>query len=389
VVVPKGIGKVSDQDTSRALDRDVFLLSLLAAIATALFLFTKYVATREQQMEVRIAAIWYDTGEAQIGAGAIQKAIDSFQRAVANDRQNRKYAFALADALAAGNHDREAEQTVLRLRELDPENAEINLDLARLASKRGDIPEAVRFYENAIYGLWTGTHVDERRRRVRVELIHFLLAHEQRDRALSELMILNGDLPETAALHTEVGELFLQAGDPLHGLLNFKEAIKLDSHASSALAGAGEASFQVGDYPAAQRYLEAALSLEHLSPHDQHILSLVQMISSADPLARGIGSKERQRRLFTAYEQAFQRLRACLARSSKQTEISDLQALQTEAAPLEATWRSKSIRYDPDLLRSGLDLIYRMEKATNVHCGEPTGMDEALLLIASRRDGQQ
>ena len=380
---------MSEQDTSRALDRDVFLLSVLVAIATALFFFTKQVAAREHQMEIRIAAIWYNTGEAQMGTGAIEKAIDSFRRAVANDRQNRKYAFGLADALAAGNHDQEAEQTVLRLRELDPENAEINLDLARLASKRSDVPEAMHSYENAIYGLWTGTHVDERRRQVRVELIHFLLAHQERDRALSELLILNGDLPETAASHTEAGELFLQAGDPRHGLENFREAIKQDPHASSALAGAGEASFQLGDYPAAQRYLEAALSLEHLSAHNQQILSLVQMISSADPLARGVGSKERERRLLTGYEQALQRLRACLARSSKQTEISDLQALQTEAVLLETRLRSKDIGYDPDLLRSGLDLIYRMEKATNVPCGEPTGMDEAWLLIASKRDGQQ
>jgi tetratricopeptide (TPR) repeat protein len=380
---------VDEQDPSRALDRDVFLLSLLAAIATALFLFTKDVGGREQQMEVRIAAIWYNTGEAQIGAGAIQKAIDSFRSAVANDRENRKYALALADALAAGNHDQEAEQTVLRLRELDPENAEINLDLARLASKRRDIPEAVHSYENAIYGLWTGTHVDDRRRQVRVELIHFLLLHEQRDQALSELLILNDDLPETAASHTEAGQLFLQAGDPQHGLLNFKEAIKLDPHASPALAGAGDASFQLGDYRTAQRYLEAAHSLGNLPPHGQQIFSLVQLISSADPLARGIGSKEREQRLLTGYEQALQRLRACLARSSKPTNTSDLQALQAEAAPLETRLQSKGIRYDLDLLRSGVDLIYRMEKATNVHCGEPTGMDEALLLIASKRDGQQ
>ena len=236
-----GTGWVGQRDTSRAFDRDVFLLLLLASIATALFLFTKDMAAREQRMEVRVAAIWYNTGEGQIASGAIEKAIDSFRNAVANDRQNSEYAFALADALAAGNHDEEAEQTVLRLRELDPENAEINLDLARLASKRGDPAEAVHSYENAIYGLWTGTHVDERRRQVRVELIRFLLAHQQRDQALSELLILNDDLPETAASHTEAGELFLQAGDPGHGLENFREAIKLDPHDPSALSGMHEA----------------------------------------------------------------------------------------------------------------------------------------------------
>jgi tetratricopeptide (TPR) repeat protein len=380
---------VGEQDTSRALDRDVFLLSLLAAIATALFLFTKDVAVREHRMEVRIAAVWYKTGEGLMGSGAIERAIDSFRRAVASDPLNRKYAFALADALAAGNHDQEAEQTVLRLRELDPENAEINLDLARLASKRGDLSEAVHSYESAIYGLWTGMHVDERRRQVRVELIRFLLAHQQHDRALSELLVLNGDLPETAGSHTEAGELFLQAGDPRHGLENFREAIKLDAHAPSALSGAGEASFQLGDYAAARRDLEASLDLEHLSPYARQTLSLTEMVLAADPLARGIGSKERQERLIADYQHAYQRLQACLARPSKQMETSDLKALDAEAAAMETTLQGPAMRHDPDFLTSALDLIYRMERATSVHCGEATGMDEALLLIASKHDGQQ
>jgi tetratricopeptide (TPR) repeat protein len=380
---------VNEPDTSRALDRRVLLLALLVAIAVGLFLFTRSAALREHRMEIRLAGIWYNTGERQIGAGAIDEAIDSFRRAIANDRQNRKYAFALADALAAGNHDQEAEQTVLRLHELDPANAEINLDLARLAAKRGDFSEALHSYENAIYGHWTGTGIDERQREVRVELVRFLLANQQRDRALSELLILNSDLPEAATSHVEAGDLFLQAGDPRHGLQNFTEAIKLDPHNPPALSGGGEASFQLGDYSAAERDLEASRELGSLPPHAEQTLSLARMVLSADPLARGIGPKEREQRLMVGYQQAFQRMQDCLTRPSLQMNAPDMQALATEAATTRARIQGKRIRYDPDLLRYGLDLIYRMETTTNIHCGEPMGMDEALLLIASKRDGRQ
>lgn len=113
------------------------------------------------------------------------------------------------------------------------------------------------------------------------------------------------------------------------------------------------------------------------------------MILSADPLARGIGSRERQERLIAGYQHALQRLQACLARPSKQMETSDLQALDAVAAAMETSLQGPAMRHDPDFFRSALDLIYRMERATGVHCGEAVGMDEALLLIANKHDGKQ
>ena len=62
----------------------------------------------------------------------------------------------LADALGEGGHNAEAIQALSRLREADPEDAEINLHLARLAGKDGDVDSAVHYYENALYGRWTG-----------------------------------------------------------------------------------------------------------------------------------------------------------------------------------------------------------------------------------------
>lgn len=380
---------ITEGDKFRPFDRNVFLLGLLIVVTAALFLLTRTIAARERRMEVDIAAFWYARGERQLNAKATTEATDAFRKAVAGDRENRRYAFALANALAAGNHDQEAMQTILRLREFDPENAEINLALARLAAKHNDLSETIRYYENAIYGRWTGTQVDQRRREVRIELIRLLIAHQQRDRALSELLILDGDLPQTATAHNDAAELFLQTGDVRHALNDFSEAMKLDVHDASALAGAGEASFQLGDYLKARRYLEAAVLQSPESQNAKQLLSLVRTVLSLDPEAPNISLKERQQRLLTIYMQALQRQENCLAQRSRNGSIGNLQELESEAVAFKPQLRIQSFRRNPDLMRSGLDLIYRMEQATNLLCGEPVGLDEAAILIAQRHGAHQ
>ena len=65
----------------------------------------------------------------------LRKQFSTFRNATVDARDNREYALALANALAAGRHNAEAQQLLLRLRESDPENAEINIYLARLTSQ--------------------------------------------------------------------------------------------------------------------------------------------------------------------------------------------------------------------------------------------------------------
>jgi tetratricopeptide (TPR) repeat protein len=375
---------VSAQETARAVDRDVFLLIALIGIATALFLVTRNVAARQHETDTRIAATWFVRGQRQMDSGSAQQAIDSFRNAVAGDRENRRYAFALADALAAADRNQEAEQTVLRLREFDPENAEINLVLARLESKNGDLPEAIHYYENAIYGRWTGSQVDERRREARTELIQFLLARKQRDRAVSELLVLEGDLPATATSHVQGGELFLQAGDSEHALKNFREALKFSPQDEQALFGAGQASFQLGDYVEARRYMRASLAENHQLSQAEQLLSLVNAVLSRDPMSPHLSVKVRQQRLVADFDQAFLRLQSCMGQAAKRNDNSGLEGLANEANKLRPNLRVQRIRRDPDLVSLGLDLIFRMETATNMACGEAAGSDKALVLIANK-----
>ena len=374
--------------TYRVLNRQIFLLIALAVIAIGVFVFTRRVAAKEQQLDARIAAIWYKEGERQLGSGQIEKAIESFRKATTDALGDRTYTLALANALAAGDHDAEAEQTLLRLRESDPEDAGINLQLARLAAKRGDVPDAVRYYQNALYGRWTGSQVDERERQLRIELIRFLLGHQQRTMALSELLILETELPPSAAAHVEAARFFLEAGDTQHALKNYAEAVELDKNNLDALTEAGEAAFRLRDYQKADQYLKAALGLNPAAQKTHQLLSVTEMVLSDDPLDRHLTDRERQERLLLGFEQARQRLESCLSQTSGGHGTAELVGLEGQALRLEPELHSKRPP-DSELIRSGTELIYAIEKATSAACGEPQGLDQALLLIGQKHSGAQ
>jgi tetratricopeptide (TPR) repeat protein len=373
---------VSEEETVRILRRDVLLLSILGVCAIGLFLLTRAVAAREGAIESRVAATWYQDGLRKFHAGAIDGAIESFRKSTAIDRENRTYVLALADSLAAGNHNIEAKQALLRLRELDPTNAEVNLHLARLAVKTGNVQDAALYYHSALDGMWTGSDVAERRRDVRTELIHFLIGRHDQNRALSELLVLDSELPDSADLHVEAGKLFLSADDAKHALNDFSEAIRLDEHNAQALAGAGEAEFRLGEYLKARHYLAEAMAQGETSAETAQMLSLAAMVTSYDPLTEGLTAKERQRRLSASLDQATQRLDECQSKTS----APDLEALKGDAEAMQTEINSTTGFRDPGLISSGLGLIYRIEDAVNAHCGPAVGADEALLLI-SRKHG--
>ena len=335
-----------------------------------------------------MAAIWYAKAGRQLSSGQVEEAIDSFRKATTDALGDRTYTLALANALAAGSHDAEAEQTLLRLRESDPEDAEINLQLAKLAARRGEVDDAVHYYQNALYGRWAGSGVDERIRQLRIELIHFLLMHQRRNIALSELLILETDLPQSTAAHLQAAQLFLQAGDAQHALKNYDEAIALDKNNVDALTEAGETAFRLGDYRQADRYLKSALELRADAQNTRQLLAVTEMVLSDDPLEPHLTKGERHRRLLLGFEQARQRLESCLGQTPDSQGSAELAPLKEQALALESKLRSNSPP-DSELTRSGAELVYKIEQAASARCGEAQGLDQALLLIGQKHSGVQ
>jgi len=245
----------------------------------------------------------------------------------------------------------------------------------------------MRYYHNSLYGLWAGSQIDQDQQKVRVELIHFLLDHQQNSSALSEVLILASEIPDgDPAAQTETGQLFLKAGDAQHALKHFVRAIALDRSSAAALAGAGNAAFQLGDYGAASRYLGAALAQGRSSESDQQFLNIANMVLSNDPLAPHLSREERNRRVLVDFDQSLRRLQSCLNQLSggRNSPNSILGPLQADAQAMQSKLQMRNLRRDPELLRDGVELISKIEETTNASCGKPTGLDEALLLLGRK-----
>jgi hypothetical protein len=353
---------------------------VLVGVTIAAFFGTRAFAHSNQALRRRQAAAWYAAAQHASSSADQASTVAALRRAVLKDRENRLYRLALADALAASRLVAEARRVLLALRETQPEDPETNLRLARLEARGADAGAARRYYEDALSSLWRPEQAEERRR-VRVELVEFLLAHEERARALSELLLLAVDLPEDAAVQARVGRMFLAAGNARLALDHFVRAVRLDSTNTDALAGAGEAAFELADYGRALRYLKGAA---RDNAQATELREVTQFVLNNDPLAPRLGPNERRRRLAAAVQQATQRLEACLGDPLVDTKAA-LELLRNEAREFESPLGQRRRQDSRDLIDDGVDLVYRIERAAEQSCRvAPVPFDRALLLIGRR-----
>src|SRR5207244_11171271 len=180
--------------------------------------------------------------------------IEDFRSALAFDRDNPLYQFRLAQALEAEGRFDEAESYLINLWEHQPQNGMVNVQLARLAAHRQSTNRALRYYHNAIYGIWD-SNPDENRRAARFELIEFLLKQKARTQVQSELIAMEAGLPSDPQLHLKVAELFLESDDYANALAQSRQALQLDRKNVQATARAGEARVDLGRYRTGGRYL--------------------------------------------------------------------------------------------------------------------------------------
>jgi len=363
---------------ARIIRREIVLLVIIAVAAVPTYLLTRKMADLNRERNAHIAAYWYRQGQRQLKEGKPEEAIASLREATTNDHANRGFAFALAQALGATNRDDEARLALLRLRESAPESPQLNLQLARLSARNHDLPEAIRYYHHALYGLWTGEKVDEQRREVRLELIRLLLDHKDRSSSLAEMLVLSSDSAHTAEEQLQLGRLFMEAGDTSNALQHFALASQLDGRNAAALSGAGEAAFQLGDYTAAQSYLARAVAQNRSAARATQLLEIARLIQSSDPLAAHLPRSEQVRRLTAALAQAVSRVQQC------PTMATD--PLRSQAETMLPKITPENLREDPELLATGAELVFQIEEKSSQTCGQPVGLDEALLL-AGRKHG--
>jgi Flp pilus assembly protein TadD len=359
------------------LHREILQLAVLIAVAVTGFVVTRAVAADSRRTTLRDAQAWYERGQQQLAAGEIGPAIESLRRASVRNRDDRRYALALAVALGRAGDADAARSALITLRDLVPEDPEVNLALARLDARRGDVTEAVRFYYNALYAPWPSADA-EARRQVRFELIELLLDSGQVGRASAELLALVGALPDTAVLHVRAARLFVRAGDSGRALDQFERVLAAAPDNAAALVGAGSAAFSLGNLMEARAYLRRVPDPD---PDVARMLEVTTIVLTNDPLAGRIGSAERRRRLAACLDYARQRIGSCLSNSGGPP--GELALTQREAEAVHQRINRGSA-LDQDAVEAGVDLVERLEDQAARLCGPPTAWDEALMLIARR-----
>ena len=125
----------SADEQSALIHREIFQLGALIVIAVAAFFLTRAVAASNREMSLRDAAEWFRRGQQAIQRGHIDEAIESLRRAAIRDRGDKEYVLALARALALKHDDDGARSVLLTLRDSEPDDRDINLQLARLETQ--------------------------------------------------------------------------------------------------------------------------------------------------------------------------------------------------------------------------------------------------------------
>ncbi len=383
----------------------VILLVLTLAAVTGFAAVSHLVARYNANQQSRGRKL-YKQGQADAAANRYDDAIDAFRAALTCDPTNSQYQLSLARALRDSNDPRrldEAESYLIALWQRAPQDAAVNLALARLAARRGSIEDATRYYHNAMYGVWN-SDPDANRSKARIELIQFLLKKGAPDKAESELMALATALPPAPDGHLQAAQLFAQAHDYAGELAQYEEVLRFEPANSAALAGAGQAAYSAGNYVNARRYLQEAVNANPEDEDSRRLLGTTELTLRNDPFVGHIADAERNRRIAAAFDQAEKRLEECAQQKNVELKgtanpaaasgsasapapasspLLVLQSLWTEAKPDLARLRSPAETDLPDAI---MDVVFQIEQQTAATCGPPQGLDLALLLISQKRE---
>jgi len=354
---------------------EIVKVAVLIAITAVAFAGTRLLATRVIGVNLQDAAAWHVLGRQAMGSKDVDAAIEAFRHAVSKDRDNRVYSLALADALALDNQPVAAERVLLSLRLTAPEDPDINLNLARLAAGRGDVPMALRYYQSALYAPPT---TQDGPRQIRLELTEFLLRNGENERALAELIAAVDDLGDEPTARVRVATLLLQAGDAARALEQFQHVLSLDESNTEAAAGAGTAAFRLGDYLAAAQYLRSGPD----TPALVEMRTTAELVLSRDPLAARIRASERRRRLASNIGYVSMRIGECAAAQSPLGQDPGLPAVRKTLQTIET--RLKRAPNDQDVIDDGIAAVDRAERFLGTRCGARTPLDRALVIIAER-----
>lgn len=360
--------------------------------------------------ELDLAHRWKRRGEIALKKDEPMVAIDALRSSLAY-QSDRSTEIALAEALAKAGRIHEAVAYFTTLRETEPGNGIINLQLARLAARQNLQAQAITYYQTAIDGTWEGDGY-QRRRDVRLELAQYLISIHQFTRARTQLLIAAGNAPNQPAVLLKVAGMLEQCESEADALQIYRTLARQREPSWQALSGAGRTSYQLGQFQLALHYLDRALYARSFAQQPSTVQTTIRhMQSTASQILELYPSTD-----LTIYDRALRiqrnvaiarkRFNSCeapvaaaAAAPPAQPASSPLplvvqpnplvQNAQASAKNLAARW-AKVPKYlslfrleqNPQLEQTLMQLVYDTELDAQKQCGQPQGDDALLYTIA-------
>jgi tetratricopeptide (TPR) repeat protein len=378
------VSKENDRTLSWYAAREPLIIVVLSLSAIAFFFLVSGLSGLYQRTLSSRASVWSGRGQNDLSAGRIADSIKDFQVALTYSRDNFDYELSLAEGLVTLKRTEEARVYLVNLWQREPENGSVNLQLARIYAGKGDVTQALRYYHNAIYAVWSG-NAEQQQRSARLELVRFLLDHKAFNQAEAELIAVGRNLPSDASLQMVIGDLFMRVPDYERAILLYRQALKSNRHNPDALARVGRAAFELGQYQLAERYLKSALAESPDDAQSAQLLATCKAVRKLDPYLF-LSSAERDRTVLSDFNTAGERLNSCMSTPNQATNPS-LQSFYTQWMDMKTRLNKSSLRLHPDWSSSAMELVFNIERETSSVCGSPTGDDLVLLLIAKQHEG--
>jgi len=371
--------------------RTVFL-SLCGLLLIPLFTITGVVVRLFHEKQARIAEEWRVAGEVNLAAVRSAAAIEDFRNALLYSPESALLQLELAKALAEQGQTTEAQDYLLNLRTKDPEDAPVNLELARIAARMAAqqkdneaVQVATTYYHDAMYGHWPDAAHDKRLA-TRSELIEFFLKMGRKDSARAEALSMAVENPADPDVRVLAGKYLLQAGDAQTALAEFRRAAQLEPGNAPAYLGAGNAALAAGDFADAERYLARAIQTGVKDPDIAARRQTAALAAEMDPFVSNLSDTDRRRRVLRIFHAAEQRAKACLPAmfSAGPTPAPDtLKTLAAQRAALPKDLTLPDLVLHPDFESKALNWALQTEKAAAQQCGAGGTTEGAIALIAA------
>ena len=283
-----------------------------ALFGVTLFLFQSFESHREE-----LGKEWSARGRVALEQGRPEEAVAALRTALTYEPDVRADQLLLADALARAGHTDEATNYFLNLWDVRPGDGFINLQLARLAAKKGDYPEAVDYYRASTFGSWEGDGVG-RRRAVRLELVDLLIGQKQFPQAKDELVTVSGNAPTGSPVNLLVARKFEQMGDTSDALVYDEKALASQALNPEALQQAASLAYSLGEYSQAERLLQRAVESKPKPKNEAELTELLEKSRRIRELnlSRDQDAEVRAEHILTASVIAQERLKGCAGQSS-------------------------------------------------------------------------